>query len=135
MPRSTRSACHLPACLQAWLRAGFLPLTLCSAAALPIHVDAAPSDQGAISVEHSVKAAFLYKFLGYVEFPAAVAADAGAPFTIGVAGADDIADELVRISVGRNVDGHSIVVRTVRDGAPLTGVQMLFVAGADTVRT
>lgn len=85
----------------------------------------APAANG---VERGVKAAFLYKFLGYVEYPQ----DTG-PLVVGVLGADDIGAELARITTGRNVGGRAVTVRVLRDGDGLTGLHMLFV-GADAPR-
>jgi hypothetical protein len=48
--------------------------------------------------ESSVKAAFLYKFANYVEWPANAFASPSAPLVIGVAGADAIAADLERIA-------------------------------------
>ncbi|UUZ49306.1 YfiR family protein [Massilia sp. B-10] len=44
-----------------------------------------PPGQNSASLERKVKAAFLYKFLGYTEFPASAFSDAAAPVVIGVA--------------------------------------------------
>jgi hypothetical protein len=85
-------------------------------------------------LERRVKAAFLYKFLGYAEFPAGAFADAASPVTIGVLGADDLAAELARIVSGRTINNRSIVVRVLRDsdlGAP---VHLLFIGGFDAGR-
>jgi len=60
--------------------------------------------------EASVKAAFLYKFAGYVEWPAHAAAPES-PFTIGVIDDDAVASELERIVPGRTIAGHPIAVR------------------------
>ncbi len=87
----------------------------------------------AADLERSVKAAFLYKFAGYVEWPAAAFAAPAAPLVIGVAGGDDIAAELLQIVPGRNVDQHPVAVRRVKEGDPLDGLQILFV-GADQPR-
>jgi hypothetical protein len=76
--------------------------------------------------EPAVKAAFLYKFLGYIEWPAqATAVDT--PFVIGIAGADEVAGELERITAGRNVNGRRLAVRRLREGDPLRGLDALFV--------
>jgi len=130
-----RCARPKPACL-ALLRVGVLALTLAlgCAAVLPAPVRAAGQEPAGIGVERSVKAAFLYKFLGYVEFPAVSLGDVGTPFTVGVSGADDIAAELTRITAGRNVGSRGIVVRVVRDGDALAGLQMLFIGGGEAVR-
>ena len=77
--------------------------------------------------EASVKAAFLYKFANYVEWPAAAFASSSAPLVIGVAGADEIAADLERITPGRSVGTHAVTVRRVREGEPLRGVHILFI--------
>ena len=85
-------------------------------------------------IERRVKAAFLFKFLGYAEFPANAFADAGAPLTIGVVDADDLAAELVRIVAGRTAGGRPIVVRRLAEPDIGTPVHMLFVGGPDVAR-
>jgi hypothetical protein len=82
------------------------------------------------ATEASLKAAFLYKFPGYVEWPAAAFATADAPLVIGVSGADDVATELERLVPGRNINGHPVVVRRVREDS-LRGVHVLFVGRGD----
>ena len=85
------------------------------------------------ALERSVKAAFLYKFLGYADFPASAFADSAAPVTIGVVGSEEMAAELGRVVAGRQVRGRPIVVRTLREGDPAQ-VHLLFVAGNDNAR-
>lgn len=86
------------------------------------------------TLERSVKAAFLYKFLGYAEFPATAFADAATPLTIGVAGADELAAELTRIVAGRTVQSRTITVKILRDNEAPVGVHLLFVGGDDSAR-
>jgi len=83
--------------------------------------------------EEEVKAAFLYKFLGYVEWPGSALGAASSPIVIGVLGADDIADELRSIVARRRVGQHPIEVRRVNERAALDGVNMLFI-GASAAR-
>ena len=78
-------------------------------------------------LERSVKAAFLYKFLGFVEWPAATLEESAGPITIGVVGADEIAAELEQILPGRNINGKPVAVQKLRVADPLTDVQLLFV--------
>ena len=75
--------------------------------------------------EPAVKAAFLYKFAGYVDWTAPAQPDA--PFVIATIGADEVADELTRLLPGRAVAGRPAVVRTLRAGESLDGVQILFI--------
>jgi len=76
--------------------------------------------------EAAVKAAFIYRFANYIEWPeGAFAPDA--PFAIGVAGADDVAAELEKIVVGRTVNGRRVVARRVGEGDPVRGLHALFI--------
>jgi len=79
-------------------------------------------------LEHEVKAAFLFKFLSFVEWPQAALGAPGAPLVIGVAGAEDAATALEQMSAGRSAQGRPVEVRRLREGEPATGVHMLFLA-------
>lgn len=94
----------------------------------------APAAPPQATTERQVKAAFLYKFLGYTEFPPAAFGDASSPVLIGVAGSDDMLAELARTVVGRTLNGRPIVVRPVRDGDNPGPLHLLFVAGSDGPR-
>jgi len=85
--------------------------------------------RAAPTLEGRVKAAFLYKFLGYTEFPASAFAEPGSPVAIGVVGADDIAAELGRIVAGRGVDDRPIVVRALREDELAGTWHLLFISG------
>ena len=119
-----------------WRLAGW---TLACAAAVFAAAGAIPrpalaQDGGASqALERRVKAAFIYKFLGYAEFPAASFADPGAPVTIGVLGSDEMAAELARVVAGRHVGGRPVVVRQLREGEG-GSVHLLFIAGNDSAR-
>ena len=84
--------------------------------------------------EAGVKAAFLYKFAGYIEWPPSAFASADAPFVIGVLGSDDIAAELARLLPGRTIANRPAVVKKLKEGEPLKGVHVLFVGKADSSR-
>ncbi|WP_426209058.1 YfiR family protein [Massilia sp. TWP1-3-3] len=86
------------------------------------------------SLERKVKAAFLYKFLGYTDFPPGALGEAGAPLVIGVVDADELAAELTRIVSGRTVGAHPITVRVLREQDAPGGVHLLFVGGADALK-
>lgn len=104
---------------------------LCLGASLAPRAVLAQGGAGALPLERRIKAAFLYKFLGYAEFPAASFGGPGTPIVIGVAGADDIAAELARIVAGRSVGNRPIVLRTVREGEAGGTLQLLFIGGHD----
>jgi len=95
---------------------------------------AGAADDDARQLEVQVKAAYLYKFAGHVEWPPAAYADAAAPFTIGVVSAGDIAEELVRLQAGRSVNERPVEVRVLKAGEPARGVQIVFVGGTDSAQ-
>ena len=78
----------------------------------------------------SIKAAFLYKFAGYVEWPDAADSDR-IPLTIGVLGSGEMAEELARITAGRLVNERPVRVKRIADGDSLAGLQILYVGAAD----
>jgi hypothetical protein len=84
--------------------------------------------------EFQVKAAYLYKFGSYIEWPANAFATAESPLTIGVRGADVLANELIRIAVDHTVNGHPIIVRKLASEDSLKGVHMLFVGSENRER-
>lgn len=84
-----------------------------------------------LSVEDQIKAAFLYKFGGYIDWPAQVFERPDSPLTIGVMGPDTFATALTQIAAGRDVNGHAIEIRKLERGASIGGLHMVFVAQAD----
>jgi hypothetical protein len=90
--------------------------------------------QRAEAPEASVKAAFLFKFPGYVEWEPSDFATPEAPFVIAVMGADDVAADLERIVPGRLVAGHPVVVKRAKDGDLLRGAHMVFIGRGEGAR-
>jgi len=79
------------------------------------------------AAEYRVKAAFVYKFGDFIDWPAGTFGGPNSPFVIGVVGADPVADELARITVGRTIGDRPVAVRKLRHGDPLAGLQVIFV--------
>lgn len=77
--------------------------------------------------EDRVKAAYLYKLPNYVDWPASSFVKADSPYVIGIVDADDIADELVTIASGRQINHRAITVKKLRAGEPSSGVHLLFI--------
>jgi hypothetical protein len=108
--RAARSA-HLFA-FALWLLAG-------AAAAQPVRL------------ETQVKAAYLYKFAGFVDWPGDAFARPDSPLVIGVAGNDDLASQLEQVAAGRSVGSHPLAVRRLHRGDSAAGLHVLYVAGAE----
>ena len=94
------------------------------------------SAQGELqATEPRVKAAFLFKFGSYVEWPSGTFASANAPLTIGVVDADTLADELTAIVAGRSLDGRPVVVRKLHAGDATAGLNIIFIGKTSSRRT
>lgn len=104
-----------------------ISLALLALAAAPAF---AQRDQG----EAQIKAAFLYKFGSFVEWPARAFPRPDSPFTIGVMGSDPVASALEQVAAGRTVQGRPIAVRKLRRGEALAGLHVLFVGQAETAK-
>jgi hypothetical protein len=110
--------------------ARFALLALCAlCAGESFAADESPQD-----IEQRVKAAFLFKFGGYVEWPERVFPRSDSPLVLGVAGADVLAAELSRIASGRTMNGRPVVVRRVRGGEQVTDVHVLFIGRSEASR-
>ncbi|MEO8751287.1 MAG: YfiR family protein [Casimicrobiaceae bacterium] len=91
-------------------------------------------DGAGVATERGVKAAFLYKFPAFVEWPEASFARAESPFVIAVVDAHEIAVELGQITAGRQIQEHPVEIREVRGTDPLTGAHMVFVGRGEPAR-
>jgi hypothetical protein len=88
----------------------------------------APAQQ---ATPETVKAAFLYNFGSFVEWPAA---SPGPAFTIAVCGAPSILEELRRIATGRTVLGHPVQVREVDAVSEIEDAHIVFVGAGQAGR-
>ena len=84
--------------------------------------------------EAAVKAALLYKFASYVEWPAEALGGPGSPFVIAVSGSEEVAAELEQLVKGRPIFNRPVTVRRMKEGEAVSGMHMLFVAGPDAAR-
>lgn len=75
--------------------------------------------------EAAVKAAFLYRFAGYVEWPSSTSS--AEPFTIAVLQADAVGAQLQRFLPGHLINGRVVRTRTIKSIQELADAQMLYV--------
>lgn len=112
--------------------AGFTLAWIAALAIGPPHARGA--DEGA-DLERRVKAAFLYKFSGYVEWPAASFPRPDTPISIGVAGDRRLANDLARMVLGRTSWGRTVLVRQVESAdADARNLHILFIARSESGR-
>lgn len=103
-----------------------LNLIIGAAASLPGGVrgqDAAPS-------EYQMKAAFLYNFVKYIDWPASVLPE-HAPLVIGVFGADPFGGALESILSNKVVNGHALIARHLALLRDATNCQVLFISSSE----
>ena len=89
---------------------------------------AAPARAQSVS-EHSVKAAFLYRFTQYVEWPSQ--ALQGTQFTIAVLEDAQVAEDLEHMLTGHPVKGRTAKVKIVHRAREATDAQIVFVGSGD----
>ena len=87
--------------------------------------------------EYEVKAAFLFNFAQFIEWPAQAFTNAATPFVIGVVG--DISDNrfghvLNQIMQGETIAGRRILLKFPRQFEELAGCQILFIGRSEQAR-
>jgi hypothetical protein len=87
---------------------------------------AAPAEE---LTENQLKAAFLFNFAKFVEWPDGAFQGAESPLIIGIAGNDAFAAVVKETVQGKTVSGRPLVVRTVQSGADVKGCHLLFLSG------
>jgi hypothetical protein len=84
--------------------------------------------------EYQVKAAYLYNFLKFVEWPSDAFTDSLAPIVIGVLGDDPFGTALPEVVIGKTVQGRDLVIRRYRAGENLRGATILFISISEKKR-
>jgi hypothetical protein len=125
------------ACRSAWSRArgrAVSALALGLAFALVAASPRVQADADTAAAEYRIKAAFLVKFLSFVEWPRPALEQPDAPFVIGVLGARTMADELGQAVAGRQIGGRPVQVRVLGRADAAAGLQVLFVGRGESAR-
>ncbi len=81
--------------------------------------------------EYQVKAAFLYNFAKFVEWPAQTFRAADEPILFCVLAANPFGDALDQVIRGKAIDGHPLATRHPAYAASLSECRILFVAAGD----
>lgn len=78
-----------------------------------------------------VKAAYLYKFAGFVEWPEGSFVRPDSPLVIGVMGSDALADQLEQTVAGHSANGHPLQVKKLKKNEAPGNVHILFIGALD----
>lgn len=84
--------------------------------------------------EYQVKAAYLFNFLKFVEFPEESFGDSLAPIVIGIVGKDPFGPSLPQVVVGKTVEGRDLVIRNFHTGENLREAHILFISASEKKR-
>lgn len=95
--------------------------------------DLVPADLPQLT-ESEVKAAYVFNFAKYVEWPAAAFAGSNAPIVIGVLGQDRMADDLRVAAAGKLVNGRPFELRPGVPDNALTACHILYIPAAQRAR-
>ena len=110
------------------LTAGLLAILL---AVSPVAVPQPSPERAAAPTEYQVKAAFLYSFAKFVQWPADAFADPRAPFVVGVLGDDPFGRILDETLAGKTVLERPIRVRRYGTAEEAALAQIVFVGASE----
>ena len=82
--------------------------------------------------EYKVKAAYLYSFTKFVEWPAAAFASPSDPIRLCILNNKPFETELNQIAGNRQIAGHPVVVSLVHDGKESRGCHELFIGSSQS---
>ncbi len=109
-------------------------LLLLAAVAAAAQAPPRPAAPLGASGEYAVKAAFLYNFAKFVEWPQGAFAAAQAPFALCVFGVDPFGHGLDETVQGKTVQGRPVVVRRLDGLSGAERCQILFVSSSERQR-
>jgi hypothetical protein len=111
-------------------------LVLCLALAFAQWLAAAGTAwaQPAPIAESAVKAAFLYKFAGFVEWPPGTFTRPEQPLVIAVSGDDEVGSDLEQLVAGRTLEGRPVSVRKLPEMGPAPVPHVLFLGSRREAR-
>ena len=93
-----------------------------------------PSLYAETDLEYRVKAAFLYNFTKFVDWPPRSFAAANAPLQLCVYGSYPFGPDLEKIVSGKSVDNRALQVRRVKQLADTQGCQVIYFGDSEGVR-
>lgn len=107
-----------------------MTLRLAGLAALAV-AGSATAAWGGEPQEYPVKAAFLYRFASFVEWPASAFASREAPLVLCVVGHDPFGPVIDRAVRGQTVDSRPVVIHRMTVIAPESGCHVAYLGGSE----
>jgi hypothetical protein len=110
------------------IRIIFAAIAICLVASL----DAEKASADGESREYAVKAAFIYNFAQFVDWPASAFESDNSPIVIGVLGENHFDSSLEQAIQGKSVKGRTLVIKYFPHLADLEPCHILFVSDSET---
>ena len=90
--------------------------------------------QDAQPTEYQLKAALIFNFAKFVEWPPAAFADAASPIVIGILGDNPFDEALARTVRGKAINNRPLVVQEFRSASEATNCHVLFICNSEKKR-
>jgi hypothetical protein len=84
--------------------------------------------------EYQIKAAFLYNFAKFVEWPPDTFPDPASPIVIGVLGKNVFGDNLEKTLHNKTINNHPVELKVFRTVAEVTNCHVLFISSSEQGR-
>ncbi len=91
----------------------------------------AQARSGSSANEYEIKAAFLYNFANFIDWPSKTSADSNNTFVIGVCGDNPFNDSLEKIVSGKTINGRKIEIKYYKSYRDIKPCHILFVSQSE----
>lgn len=81
--------------------------------------------------EYQVKAAFLFNFAKFIEWPPRAFASVKSPLIIGILGENPFHDDLVQTIRNKTVDDHPVLIKQFYSASDATNCHILFISASE----
>ncbi|MDB6017902.1 MAG: hypothetical protein JWR19_2391 [Pedosphaera sp.] len=90
--------------------------------------------QSSPPTEYQIKAAFVFNFAKFIEWPSTALPTSTSPIVIGFLGENPIHDDLKRMTQNKTIDAHPLLVKKLVSVAEATNCQILFIGTSERAR-
>lgn len=90
--------------------------------------------QEAASAEYRIKAAYIFNFAKFVEWPAATFPTHDTPMTLGVLGRDPFGSDLEKILGNKTIAGRRVRIKRMEESKPVEHCHVLFISSSERKR-
>ncbi len=111
----------------------FVRAFICLALAAVLAWPQKSSAQTALQREYEIKAAYLYNFINYIDWPAETLPPAGGTITIGIVGDNPFGEALEPLN-GKQVKGRTLAVKLNPSAKDLEQCQIIFICASEKSR-